>query len=277
MASVSEGRAVIASHPPATTSEPLLWGRGLGRPLKLSVVIPVYNEVHAARRAVFRVVHELVKNGFRDFEVVIVDDGSRDGTYENLVRAALPRNVRVFRNRVNRGKGWSLIKGFMASRGEVIAFFDGDLDIDPRQLTLMIDVIEKDGLADAVVTSKWHRLSNTKASILRRILSKAFHTLERILLGIKVKDTQTGAKAFRRYVLDDVVPRLTVKRYAMDAELLTAVCARGYRVVEVPAVFEIRLKAPFKLKEVFHMLIDLLAITYRHRVEKRYTSSSYKL
>ncbi len=205
------------------------------------------------------------------YEIIVVDDGSPDDTYGEALRASRGRPVRVLRLRRNRGKGAALLAGYRRSRGDIVVFFDADLDIDPRQIPLLVRALHATG-ADAVVTSKWHPRSRTEASPTRWFLSRAFHALERLLLGVRVTDTQTGAKAFKRQALDEVAPRLTVKRYAFDAELLTAITARGKTIVEIPAVWRIRLKSRFHPLEIARMLLDLLAIAYRHRVKHQYTA-----
>jgi len=169
------------------------------------------------------------------------------------------------------GKGFALLYGFKKSRGDIIVFFDGDLDIHPCQIPLLINTLKHNN-ADVVITCKWHPRSRTIASPLRKFLSKSFYAITRLLLGLRVNDTQTGAKAFKREILEDVVDRLTVRRYAFDVELLTAITARKYRITEVPALGKIKLTSKFKIQEIIKMLIDLLAITYRHRIKKQYSS-----
>jgi len=93
---------------------------------------------------------------------------------------------------------------------------------------------------DIAITSKWHPQSRTIATPIRKFLSRAFYALTKFFLGLKVSDIQTGAKAFRREVLEDVANCLTVKRYAFDVELLKVVTARGCRKAEVPALWKIK-------------------------------------
>ena len=150
-----------------------------------------------------------------------------------------------------------------------MVFFDGDLDIDPRQILLLLSVLRNND-ADIAITSKWHPQSKTIATPSRKFLSRSFYALTRLLLGMRLSDTQTGAKAFKREALEDITRHLTVKRYAFDVELLTAAIARGYSIVEVPALWRIKLVTHFKVKEMARMLTDLLAITYRHRVKNHY-------
>jgi len=237
----------------------------------VSVVMPAYRLSLVIPYSVKAVEKVLSSNGYR-FEIVVVDDGSPDGTYSQALKVSKDPMVRAYKLPSNMGKGFALLYGFKKSRGDIVVFFDADLDIDPKQITLLVGALLKSG-ADIAITSKWHSQSKILATPLRKFLSRAFYALTKLLLGLKVSDTQTGAKAFRREVLEDVARYLTVKRYAFDVELLTVATARGYRIVEVPALWRIKLTSKFRVKEIIRMLIDLMAVTYRHRVKKWYAKS----
>ncbi len=239
----------------------------------VSVIIPAFNLEKIIARTIDEVKKVLEKLGYC-YEIIVVDDGSIDSTYENarkLVNGDACRIVRAYRLSRNKGKGFALLYGFMKSSCNKILFFDGDLDIPVKQIPILLKALEHPSV-DIVVTSKWHRLSRTIASPTRMILSKAFSLLTKALLGLRIRDTQTGAKALKRRVLEAITPRLLVKRYAFDAELLAAAQANKFNIVEVPSVYPIKLTSRFKLKEIFHMLLDLIATTYRLRVKKWYNT-----
>ena len=237
----------------------------------ISVIMPAYNLSNTITTSI-RAVENILKNSGYSYEIIVVDDGSPDDTYSQALTASNNPAVRVYKLPRNMGKGFALLYGFKKSRGDIVVFFDGDLDIDPRQIHLLTSTLVR-SRADIVITSKWHPQSRTITTPIRKFLSKAFYALARLFLGLKVSDTQTGAKAFRREVLEDVAKHLTVKRYAFDVELLTAATARGYKIVEVPALWRIKLTSRFRAREIIRMLIDLAAVTYRHRVKKQYTDS----
>jgi len=230
------------------------------------VIIPAYRLEGRIGLTVRRVSMLLDSLGL-DYEMVVVDDGSPDDTYVEASKACNNGRVKVLKYNVNRGKGYALLYGFKHSRGDYAVFFDGDLDVHEKQITVLLNGLRE---ADCVITSKWHPESKTMASPDRRFLSKCFNLMTRLLTGLKLRDTQTGGKAFKRKVLEEVVPILTVKRYAFDVELLTAINARGYRIIEVPALYPVMLNKRFSFREVFRMLLDLLAIAYRHRIRKHY-------
>ena len=236
----------------------------------ISIIIPAYNLSNKIKHTVKNVKHVL--NSLRiSYEIVIVDDGSSDNTYQKALEIT-DNNIKVLRYENNQGKGYALLHGLKYSTGNLIMFFDGDLDIPAEQIPLLIKAFKNKNV-DAAVTVKWHPHSKVKAHFIRKFLSKVFNVLVRFLTGIELSDTQTGAKIFKKKVLDDVLPLLTVKRYAFDVELLTAITTRGYKIVEVPAAQPIKLTSKFELHEIIKMLIDLLAITYRHRVKRQYAEN----
>lgn len=233
----------------------------------VSVIMPVYNGEEYIQESILTVTNYLKKLNI-PYEVIVVDDGSKDKTYTKAIEIANKYpgiNVKVIRYRINRGKGYALVTGYKYSKGDIITFFDADLDIPVEQLGLLIKVIQN-AKFDVVITSKWHPKSKVIATKYRKFLSKAYRWMVRLLVNINVSDTQTGAKAFRRYVLNDVIPHLTVRRYAFDTELLAAITMRKYKIAEVPALWEIKLTKRFRLKEILRMFIDLAVITYKYRV-----------
>lgn len=236
--------------------------------MKLSVIIPAYNERERIARCV-KEVAKVMADAKLDYEVIVVDDGSEDDTY-NIARDLARENprVKVVRNNQNMGKGHAIKRGFQHSTGEIVVYMDADLSMHPQQLTHYLKKLLIVG-ADAVIASKWHPKSDISYPLHRKILSKGFNLLARAIFGLPLSDTQCGFKVFRRRVLEDVMPRLLVKRYAFDVELLMNACRRGYRVVEAPITLRHR-KGRLGVRDVFRMAVDLLAIYYRLHFTKTY-------
>ena len=237
--------------------------------LLVSIVMPAYRRAGRIEESIRRV-EEIASSLGSPYEIIVVDDGSDDDTYSRIARMSDGSRIRGYRLEKNSGKGAALRFGFSKSRGSIIIFFDADLDISPRQIKLLVDTLRRSG-ADMVITSKWHPDSVTDASFSRKILSKGFYMLAKLLLGLRVSDTQTGAKAFKRKVLEDVLCLVKTSRYAFDVELLTAAYSLGYRALEVPALWRINLRRRFKAREILVMLEDLLRIAWRHRVRRLYS------
>ena len=229
--------------------------------MRLSVILPARNEAHHIHANLRRACEALAG---RPFELVVVDDGSSDATYDEACRAAaegLP--VRVVRQETNRGKGAALFRGFAESTGELVAFLDADLEIAPANVRRLVDLMASSG-ADVVVGSKGE--GHSDFPLRRRLLSRAFRATVSFLFGLSVGDTQTGLKLFRREVLERVAPRMTSSRFAFDIELLVAASRFGYTIAEcpVPASFgRERRMGRMSLRSMLELLADALRIYYR--------------
>ncbi len=233
----------------------------------LSILMPAYNEAHSIAENVCETVETMRALGI-DFEIVVVDDGSLDGTHTAAINAlrVWPECVRVVRCRRNEGKGNALICGTFYSKGDYVAFLDADMDLHPEQLEDFFTIM-KSRNADVVIGSKFHPQSKVEYPRLRRVYSFFYFMLVRSLFGLPVRDTQTGIKLFKREVLEHVLPRVLVKRFAFDLELLANVHHFGYRIVEAPVVVNFkRVCSRLRLPAVWNVFVDTLAIFYRMRI-----------
>jgi glycosyltransferase involved in cell wall biosynthesis len=229
----------------------------------VSIIMPVFNGEEYIDYSI-QLVSGLLEKYRVSFEIIIVDDGSTDATKMRAQRAASQwDNVKVIGYNRNKGKGAAFLYGFRHSKGDIVVLFDSDLDIPPDQIIILLSAMNKTG-ADVVITNKWHPLSNTIATKYRKFLSRSYNMLVRLFTGLRFTDTQTGAKAFKRHVLEAIAPKLYAKRYAFDVELLLLVAKHGFRVVEVPAIKPIKLNSAFKPREIAYMFLELLSITYRY-------------
>lgn len=231
----------------------------------VSFVLPAFNEGEFIEGVLERLDSAVNGDGLR-CEIVVVDDGSFDDTRLRALRYASGKwYVRVFGYDRNVGKGFAVKTGFWKAVGDAVVFVDSDSDVDIEQVRRYVDAL-KDG--DIVVGSKWHKDSVVEVSCLRRLLSRGFNILVRLLTGVGASDTQAGIKAVRRDAFREVFRRLSVKRYAFDVELLVLARVFGLRVVELPV--KLKLSSRFSFSEVWRMLLDLLGIAYRLRVKKWY-------
>jgi len=238
---------------------------------KLSVVMPAYNESASIVKNVAEAVQTLSGFGY-DYEIVVVDDGSVDDTHSHVMQiaAAYDPKVRVVRYDDNRGKGGALICGTTYTTGDYIAFLDADMELHPEQLPLFLEIMAAQG-ADVVIGSKRHPLSNVEYPRIRRIYSAGYFALVWLLFGLPLRDTQTGLKVFRRQVLQDVFPRVLVKRFAFDIEVLANAHRLGYKIVDAPVTMRFsRRYGRITFDDVRTILLDTLAIFYRLRLRHYY-------
>jgi len=231
----------------------------------LSFVLPAYNEADSIEGALSSLDHA-VRGSRLHYEVVVVDDGSVDKTRVRAVRYANGNgHVRVIGYDGNVGKGYAVKRGFLEAVGDAVVFVDSDLEVDLEKVSSYVEALER---GDIVIASKWHPDSVVDIPFVRRFFGVSFHVLVRLLTGVKLRDTQAGLKALRRSAFMEIVPRLAVKRYAFDVELLALANLYGLRIVEMPV--SIRMKGLFSLRDVWRMFVDLLGIAYRLRVIRWY-------
>jgi glycosyltransferase involved in cell wall biosynthesis len=195
--------------------------------MKISVVIPVYNERATISEIIARVrAVDLVK------EIIIVDDGSTDGTSEKLTEIGRKfENVKVLFHRKNRGKGAALRSGFAAASGEILIVQDADLEYDPRDYEVLLVPI-LDGRAEVVYGSRflggphrvlffWHYIGNKILTLISDALS-----------NLNLTDMETGYKVFKKEVLAGI--KLKSDRFGFEPEFTMKIAKKGFRVYEVP-------------------------------------------
>lgn len=194
--------------------------------MKLSVVIPAYNEKKTIREIVDR-----VRATPFEKEIVIVDDFSRDGTREILKEMEIESDIRVFYHPENRGKGAALRTGFKQSTGDVIIIQDADLEYDPCEYEKILAPILS-GQADVVYGSRFaggtHRVLYFWHSVGNRLLTLCSN----IMTNLNLTDMETCYKAFRHEVIEKIV--ITSDRFGVEPEITAKIARMGVRVYEVP-------------------------------------------
>jgi glycosyltransferase involved in cell wall biosynthesis len=236
--------------------------------IRLSVIVPAYREASHIVGNLRRLLAELDKLS-TTYEVIVVSDGNTDGTAREAERVVSP-NISVIEYNRNMGKGYALRCGVAHSSGELVTFIDADMELDPRYIKGFIAVMEGFD-CDAVIGSKRHPMSNVHYPASRRFQSLMYQLLIRALFRVRVRDTQTGLKLFRRQVLEEVVPLLAIKRFAFDLELLVVARQLGYRkVMEAPVDLNYTFQSTADLKAAWHVLWDTAAIYFRLHILRYY-------
>jgi len=242
-----------------------------GQKLDVSIIMPAYNEEKHIAHAIETLEERLRRTPF-SYEIIVVDDGSIDGTRREAEKVAKNPNVKILGYARNMGKGHAIKYGVLKSTGDIVMFLDSDTEINPGNIEQYLLALKH---ADIVIASKRHPKSIVKQPAMRRLLSLTFNFLVRLMLGINVSDTQSGLKAFKGEKLKTLVPLLSVKKYAFDAEILTVARLQKLKVIEMPV--RIELGAGFSFRAVVRMLVDLLGIAYRLRVKRWYQRNMNKV
>jgi glycosyltransferase involved in cell wall biosynthesis len=259
--SASPGGTVAAAPEDRPRSAPLL-----------TVVVPVYNggdDIVANIEQIQRVVADGLAGD--ELELIVVSDGSIDGTAERLLESRGDQGIRVIHYDRNLGKGYAVKTGALAAHGNWVALVDADLDLDPAVVPRYLDVARDEHL-DFAIGSKRHPDSLVYYPRSRRIASWLYQQLNRLLFRLDVRDTQVGVKVFSRNVVDEVVPLLLVKQFAFDLELLAVATALGRgRIRELPIRLTYRFTgSALRSSAVFRALWDTGAVFYRLRILRTY-------
>jgi len=221
--------------------------------MKLSIIIPVYNEVKNIEEILKRVqVTKLAS------EIVVVDDGSQDGTRDILKKLDGKKKVRVILQEKNQGKGAAVVAGMNAAKGDVLLIQDADLEYDPRDYPALLQPIEE-GIADVVYGSRFLGAAHRVAMFWHQVANQLLTFLTNILYDSILTDMETGYKVFRREVIENMTIRS--KRFNFEPEFTAKILKRKYRIFEVPITFNPRDYTDgkkIKLKDAFEAVWALL-------------------
>lgn len=221
--------------------------------MDLSVVIPVYNEADNIREILKRVEAQKLAS-----EIIVVDDGSTDGTRKILAELDGNQTVRVILHEHNKGKGAAVVTGFQAARGEILLIQDADLEYDPRDYPQILKPIEE-GIADVVYGSRFLGGPRRVAMFWHMIANKMLTTMTNVLYDTILTDMETGYKVFRRGVIDGMT--IHSRRFDFEPEFTAKVLKRHYRIFEVPITFNPRDYSQgkkIKLKDAFAAVWTLI-------------------
>ena len=221
--------------------------------MNLSVVIPVYNEAGNIKEIIKRVQAQQLAN-----EIVVVDDGSTDGTRDLLKDLDGRDKLRIILHERNRGKGAAVVTGMRAALGDILLIQDADLEYDPRDYPQLLQPIQED-IADVVYGSRFLGGPRRVAMFWHMVANKLLTVMTNILYNTILTDMETGYKVFRRQVIEGMT--IKARRFDFEPEVTAKVLKRRYRIFEVPITFNPRDYSQgkkIKLKDAFSAVWTLL-------------------
>ena len=235
--------------------------------IDLSVIIPAYNEEKRIGLTLQKTCDFLAQRSW-NYEIIAVDDGSRDQTVRVIKEMALERDaIRVFQNGRNRGKGFSVRHGLEMARGRFIGFMDADYKTDIKALDEVMMQLEN--RAEVVIGDRTLQTTEILArrSVLREFGSGAFKNLLRFLMGIRdYADTQCGFKFFREQIMRQVFALQKVDGYMFDVEILLILGRMNCEVEKLPVVWSYDNDSRFNMiSGTMKNLCELASIRWRHR------------
>lgn len=197
----------------------------------LSVVIPCYNEVHTVKNVVHRVLDVEVVT-----EIIIVDDGSTDGTLEVLkqIEDENHDNVQIFYHERNQGKGAALVTGFKHTVGEVIIIQDADFEYDPREFDIILKPIQE-GITPVVYGSRFLGGPRKAMKFWNMVANKGLTLMTNVLYNAILSDMETCYKCFRREVVEDM--QIHARGFEFEPEFTAKILKKGIRIYEVPITY----------------------------------------
>ena len=226
----------------------------------ISIIIPIYNENDILEKNILNIFNYFQNKS--DFEIIVIDDGSTDNSIKTLNSLKL-NNLIILRNNQNMGKGYSIIKGVLESKGDLILQTDADLSAPIMEFEKLF-IKYKNGF-DFVIgsRSKANSKVNTKQNFFRIILGKLFNILTYLILNLNYNDTQCGFKIYNSIKLKNVIKSCKVKKFCIDVEILYLAKLKKYKVMEEGIIWNDKKNSKVNLiKDPLNMFIDLVKIKF---------------
>ena len=227
---------------------------------KLSVVIPAYNEQERILQTLLSVGQFLSRQVY-DYEILVVDDGSKDKTAEVVKQAeAEVKNMRLVPNKQNHGKGWAVKQGMLEAVGDIRVFMDADNSTKIDEIAKFLPFFDKG--FDIVVGSRRIKGAHVPKDqgALREFLGWAFRTIVHIIVPVGVTDTQCGFKAMTADAAKKIFPHQTIFRWAFDVEILSLAQRAKFKIAEVPITWVNDSASHVKLSGMINMLLEVLTV-----------------
>ena len=229
----------------------------------ISIIIPAYNEEKRLPQTLEKIASYLDRTKWDFTEILIVDDGSADGTAVVGERFGQTRkDVRVLRNPGNHGKGYSVRHGMLEAKGEWALFTDADLSAPIEELDKLWQALEKEPAEVAIGSRALNRaLIGVHQSTFREYGGRAFNLVLRIITGLPFWDTQCGFKLFRGDAAHEIFRRQRAEGFGFDAEILFIARHLGYRILEIPVRWNHVEGTKMRLfSDTLRMVLDLVTI-----------------
>jgi len=230
----------------------------------LSVIIPAYNEEKRLPKTL-EVIDDYLRKQNYDYEILVVNDGSKDGTAEAVNNLKFKiKNLKLINNKENQGKGFVVRQGMLEATGEYRLFTDADNSTSVDQVKKMWPEFEKG--FDIVIGSrdvKGAVLDPPQPFLRNVILGEGFKLYRKFIIGLwKIQDTQCGFKCFKKRAAEKIFPKCQINRFAFDPEILIVAKKLGFKIKEIPIYWKNDLSSTVKPGSMVKMAIDILKIRF---------------
>ncbi|MGE5570124.1 MAG: dolichyl-phosphate beta-glucosyltransferase [Rhodospirillales bacterium] len=233
----------------------------------ISIVLPAYNEEARLPATLTAILSYLEARNWKEFEILVVNDGSLDGTaaVAERFRGRHPK-VTLLENPGNRGKGYSVRHGMLKARGDWVLFSDSDLSAPIEELDALLEAAKAQNASVVIGSRALDRsLIKVHQSWFRETAGRIFNLLMRLIIGLPFADTQCGFKLFERRAAQEVFRRQTIERWGFDAEVLFIARKLGFKTIEVPVRWSHSEGTKVSMfRDSLNMFADLLRVRWNH-------------
>ncbi len=241
--------------------------------MEISVITTIYKKGHDATKQVKRL-HDFLEQKYSSFEIIAIADGYEENKIsiediQKLRKTKKYQNILLLVNKQNKGKGYSVRKGLLASSGGIIVTIDGDLEIKLESLEKAIERINK-GDVSVIAPSKYHTDSKIEVPFIRKIMSYIFQVFTNLLVATPkgVSDISCGLKVFTKESIDKITPHLQVHRFAIDTEMFYWINYYKMKVAITPFYAEVsKVSTAANPKQIFLMIKDVLLLSIITRMK----------
>jgi len=228
---------------------------------KISIIIPAYNEAKRIGRTL-EAYGKFLRDKKANFEAIVVLNACTDNTLDIVKQWQEKFEEIRYLEFEQGGKGFAIIKGFkeaLKNNSDLIGFVDADMATLPQHFYELVDKI---GNYDGIIAARWKKDSviKEKKSIIRKIYSFGFNFLVRSLLFLPHSDTQCGAKLFKKKAIENVINDIGITRWAFDIDLLYKLNKKGFKVKEIPTIWEDKAGSTIGVKAAFQMFFALIRL-----------------
>lgn len=228
--------------------------------IDFSLVIPFYNEEENVESVLQKIIHEL-NNQSHSYEIIAVDNGSKDNTSNILSKIASTNSrIKIITIEINQGYGYGISTGLQHTKGTIIGYTDGDNQVNPKDILRCVELMYQNKLISLYKGIR----KNRQDGLLRIFYSKGYNYLARLLFNLKVKDINAKPKLFYRSIYDQIKP-IVSKEWFIDAEILIKANNIKINITEIPGEFEKRNggKSNVKFNTALILFKELLKVRFR--------------
>jgi len=236
----------------------------------ISVIIPAFNEEKRLPDTIDEIINYF-KHLKLTFEIIIIDDGSTDSTKDIILKKYNFKNINYLRNKINKGKGFSIKKGVLNAKGDLILFTDADLSTPIFEFEKLKEYLNKG--YDIAIASRALKFSKIEKhqNILRETMGKIFNLIVRLILLKEYHDTQCGFKLFKSTVAKEIFPKTTIDGFAFDVEILILAKILKFKVIETPVIWSNSPESKINpIKDSIKMLKDLIKLRKKYLIHMKH-------